>query len=501
MGQALEKNEDSLEGTLMFCLFQKKQKITIISEMGNDKGTVITSSAMNILPPSLIMEEEFELTPKQLKKVKKIFETHPTLDRIGKTGIAVDKGIMSLQHKIYNKNDVGGLTIIRLPDQKDKFAIYHGEKKGTLLGKGASGAVKIIKNLNTNQYYAVKVYQDGMINHGELNQAILNLVKLDRLIGHYQHNKKIFIIMPLFKGRELAKQIKERKNGEPILLDPSKLLHLATQLTAKMNAFFNEAGLIHRDLKPQNILYDIDTEEVTIIDTDGAVTIEQPACSTASGITNVYLAPEIIASNALDIKKIYDEKNGNTNWYQQGHPEYIKYQAELRARLIFQFNEKTDVYALGLTLGQLFGLTVLRNTVDQFQFLKEAQYDPYLFRKGDVYEKILVIDEKNALLHDRSSLLPESIRGQVINYLYRMTAVDPKDRPTLLEVTQFFKNIEIKFQAHHHIASAKYDTKQKRLLSGEPANTKNKFFSKSENTNQYKKSENIDKSLLYIPKV
>jgi len=163
---------------------------------------------------------------------------------------------------------------------------------------------------------------------------------------------------------------------------------------------------------------------------------------------------------------------------------------------IFQFNEATDVYALGLTLGQLFGLTVLRNTLEQFPFLKEDQYDPYLFRKGDTHEQVVALDEKNKLLHDEHSLLPESIREQVIDCLYRMTAVNPKDRPTLLEVSQFFKKIEIKFHkdksqsVRPHLASIPYSPK-KRLSQEETTN-------KSKNTTHHRKKSAHHEQLPFV---
>jgi serine/threonine protein kinase len=131
------------------------------------------------------------------------------------------------------------------------------------------------------------------------------VAKLDHpnIISIYQYGDfqgSLFIVMPLIRGRDLAQEFAAlRKTGKR--MDVRRGLRLLEQIASALD-YAHSAGVIHRDVKPSNIL--IDGNDRAILTDFGLVfqPKEDPTLGTAFG-TPRYIAPEqAVASDQATAK-------------------------------------------------------------------------------------------------------------------------------------------------------------------------------------------------------
>lgn len=133
---------------------------------------------------------------------------------------------------------------------------YHIE---SLLGEGGMGRVYKAYDRELNRTIAIKVVREGMM--GEANA--LNRFKQELVLASKISHKHIlrihdlgevnglkFITMAYVEGQDLHQIIKENSK-----LPLERVVNFATQLADALAAAHAE-GVVHRDLKPQNILVD-----------------------------------------------------------------------------------------------------------------------------------------------------------------------------------------------------------------------------------------------------
>ncbi|CAF1089074.1 unnamed protein product [Adineta steineri] len=123
------------------------------------------------------------------------------------------------------------------------------------LGEGAYGEVVLAKNINTNEFAAVKVID---INRLKGNDVVIrkeiDLHKLFRheniirFYGYKQQYSNYYLFLEYAAGGELFDKI------EPDVGMPEYLAqHYFKQVVAGM-AYLHSLGVAHRDLKPENLL-------------------------------------------------------------------------------------------------------------------------------------------------------------------------------------------------------------------------------------------------------
>ena len=163
----------------------------------------------------------------------------------------------------------------------------------TELGRGATTTVYLGRR--GDREYAVKVLHGACDEHASAafrrEAALLARLTHPGLVGIHEVGEvanQPYLIMDLVAGRSLAKVLAEAPPGEAPL-DEARVLAIAANVVGALNAA-HHAGLVHRDLKPDNIMIDEDGS-AKVIDFGLATHAGQVTTDVAVG-TFVYAAPE-----------------------------------------------------------------------------------------------------------------------------------------------------------------------------------------------------------------
>jgi eukaryotic-like serine/threonine-protein kinase len=97
-----------------------------------------------------------------------------------------------------------------------------------------------------------------------------------------------YIIMELATGKTLFERLREG------LLEESQVVQLAHQLADALSAI-HRSGLVHRDVKPQNVVFEPQTNSVKLVDFGFAASADARLVSEGAVGTLAYMAPEHLA--------------------------------------------------------------------------------------------------------------------------------------------------------------------------------------------------------------
>uniref|UniRef100_A0A7S1UM27 Calmodulin n=1 Tax=Phaeomonas parva TaxID=124430 RepID=A0A7S1UM27_9STRA len=178
---------------------------------------------------------------------------------------------------------------------------------GKVLGTGAFSTVREGKDRRTGQLVALKIISASKLTASpRVEQTIRNEISIMRMVSQMEHNclvkmydlyedeTKIVLVLEHLAGGELFDRIVER--GHYTESD-------ASQLTAKlMGALKNchEQGILHRDMKPENCIYDSRTDDANIKITDFGLALVDDNSSFSNRLrqrlvgTPGYVAPEVL---------------------------------------------------------------------------------------------------------------------------------------------------------------------------------------------------------------
>ena len=173
------------------------------------------------------------------------------------------------------------------------------------LGKGAMGIVYRAEDPELGRTVAVKtIALSGRPDEQDVHQArfrqearAAGTVSHPSIVTIYDVGREgdlAFIAMELVEGRELRSLIRE--GG----LSPVQAIEIAA-LVADGLAFAHERGVIHRDIKPGNIMV-LPDGRVKIMDF-GIARLQESEVKTQSGVllgSPQYMSPEQVAGHALD---------------------------------------------------------------------------------------------------------------------------------------------------------------------------------------------------------
>lgn len=216
-----------------------------------------------------------------------------------------------------NKNNPGAVLLNR--EKQTIYKIYHPEtieekhsrkeaknlgvnlKSKGVVGQGAFGKLRICQDLIGGQFYAVKIIKKNLLE--QLGYLIgfkalyqsneIEFLKQEKLfIDCIETTDKSYIIEKLIDGKNLNNLFWYAKHdGKNI----ENFFDILIQMVSAV-ARFHEQGCIHRDISPDNFLYDKKENKVYLIDFGLALKLPEgyrSICNTESIGKRGYLAPEI----------------------------------------------------------------------------------------------------------------------------------------------------------------------------------------------------------------
>ncbi len=163
-------------------------------------------------------------------------------------------------------------------------------------GRGSFATVYVTRDTENNHIYAVKVMHLELSNDGELlarfqreAHILLNLSDphIVRIVDYGNDDNMHFIVMDYVDGQNLKYYMITQGPMEPL-----RALDYARQIAEGLDAAYKQ-GVVHRDIKPQNIL--INSKNVVKITDFGLARSRETVTLTQSNVfmgTAYYISPE-----------------------------------------------------------------------------------------------------------------------------------------------------------------------------------------------------------------
>ena len=173
-----------------------------------------------------------------------------------------------------------------------------------LLGEGGMGAVYKAADRELDRFVALKVIRPELAS----NPSILARFKQELLLAHQVTHRNViriydlgeaegvkFITMEFIEGKDLRALIRGKKK-----FTPEEAVNVIQQVCQALDAA-HSVGVIHRDLKPQNIMQD-GTGRILVMDFGLARTLEGDGMTQTGAIvgTMEYMSPEQALGKELD---------------------------------------------------------------------------------------------------------------------------------------------------------------------------------------------------------
>lgn len=171
-------------------------------------------------------------------------------------------------------------------------------RMGNELGKGAFAMVKKCEHKATRQDRAVKIYRKDP-NHPELRSNIMREFNILRTLDHpnivgifehFEDDKKFYMVMEYSKGGEMFNSIVKGANTNEAMV-----ARTMRQVLSAL-AYIHAKSIVHRDMKPENILFDElgNEQNLKLVDFGEAIYLDAGGQVVGVCGTSYYVAPEVL---------------------------------------------------------------------------------------------------------------------------------------------------------------------------------------------------------------
>lgn len=235
-----------------------------------------------------------------------------------------------------------------------------------LLGKGGFSRVKVAQAIETGRWYAVKIVPMSPERHPAPERE--NLVKKEvgflRQFGRFKAEmqredplRKRYLFQELITGEQLNKTAWALSDGSEGV--PDATLHQLIQAMITEVQKVHDQGVLHRDIKAQNFLYNPESEAVTLID---------------FGLST--RAPGLRVSDVALM----------------GSPIYLPKELRSAESGPYLYDASTDIYALGQVIGMLcFGERFFKGA----EAFSDREFAQLGYRRSDFPRTIDPLDTAN----------------------------------------------------------------------------------------------------------
>jgi len=277
------------------------------------------------------------------------------------------------------------------------LSTFHDDYKALkMIGRGSFAKVYLVESKATGKMYAVKAFtKEGIIisNKQNAKPSMLNEIDIMRSLDHeniiklyevHETENSIYLVLELIQGKSLQDALKKTTFKEEY--SEVKIVNMIRSILDAL-AYLASKGMMHRDLKPDNILLDKESK-IKIADFGLATLIDLPEYIFKKCGTPGYIAPEVFK---------YDPKNPVTG-----------------------YDDKCDVFSAGcIFYYMLFG---------------------YPFFEGQNASEILRMNRKFTFEFDAIYVIKQELKNQsskiskdALNLLLQLLELDPMKRITAEE--------------------------------------------------------------------
>ncbi|KKA30266.1 hypothetical protein TD95_004392 [Thielaviopsis punctulata] len=172
-----------------------------------------------------------------------------------------------------------------------------------VVGRGAFGKVRIVERKDTGLSFALKYIRKDEVVRSE---SVRNIIRERRMLEHVNHPficnlrysfqdiEYMYLVVDLMSGGDLRFHISRKTFTEEAVRFWIAELGCALR-------YVHSQGIIHRDVKPDNVLLDADGH-VHLTDFNVASDIVPGRLLTSKSGTLAYLAPEVYAGKGYDVR-------------------------------------------------------------------------------------------------------------------------------------------------------------------------------------------------------
>src|SRR5580698_960960 len=251
-----------------------------------------------------------------------------------------------------------------------------------LLGEGGMGAVYKAKDRELDRFVALKVIRRDLAS----NTAIVTRFKQELLLSHQVTHKNViriydladadgikFITMEFIEGADLRRLLMERGR-----FTPEEAVETIRQVCFALYAA-HTVGVIHRDLKPQNIMRDLQGRTL-VMDFGLARSVESEGMTNTGALvgTMEYMSPEQAVGKELDQRSdifalglvFFELLTGNT-----------PYKADTAIASLLKRNQERAISATEIDatiprgLSDIVGKCLERDLAERYQTVQEILND------------------------------------------------------------------------------------------------------------------------------
>lgn len=212
------------------------------------------------------------------------------------------------------------------------------------LGRGGMGVVYLAREVHLDRWVAIKLLPPTLANRPQLRERFLREAQLAAKLSHpniipihsvEQIDEFVFFVMAYVDGETLAERVQKR--GPLSASDSIRLL----REVAWALGYAHSQGLVHRDVKPDNILIESATGRALVADFGIAAAIGSDATTTTGEQRTVSGTPEFMSPE----QALGEESDARSDIYSLGATAFYA----LSGRLPFVGKTATQTLARQVT--------------------------------------------------------------------------------------------------------------------------------------------------------